>query len=390
MKHGAKWARWLPLAAGVMLAGGLAWAWWPRGPQPVQASLVAAAPPQDTAGYAQVLGPRPLVFPADHGPHDDYQTEWWYYTGNLTASTGEHFGFELTFFRRALQPPSARVARTSDLATDQVFLADFALTDVSGGRHDVVERLERGAGGLAGAQAEPYRVWLDDWSVDGAPGGQLRLRAAAGDVALALALHDTKGPVLQGDRGYSRKGAQAGNASYYYSLTRLTTAGEVTARGRTFAVSGLGWMDHEFSTSALEPGLVGWDWFSLQLSDGSEVMLYGLRRADGTFGPFSSGTLVAPDGTTRHLSAQDFAFQATGHWRSPHTGAVYPAGWTVEVPQANLRLSVTPYLADQEMAVSLPYWEGATRVQGSVGGRPVTGDGYVELTGYAASLGGRF
>jgi predicted secreted hydrolase len=378
----------------VLVVAGLVWALWPRGPQPLQASLVAAAAPADSAGFARAEGPRPFRFPADDGPHNDYQTEWWYYTGNLTAPTGEHFGYQLTFFRRALTPPAGTgtpsPTRPSDWATDQVYLAHFALTDVAGGQHQSFERLERGAAGLAGAQADPYHVWLDNWSVRRGADGQETLQAAAEGITLTLTLRSLKPPVLQGDAGYSRKGSQPGNASYYYSRTRIESRGTVTTRGQSWAVTGLSWMDHEFSTSALEPGVVGWDWFSLQLNDGSELMLYALRRADGSVDPFSSGTLVAADGSTRHLGPSDFKEGVTGHWRSPRNGANYPAGWTLDIPTANLHLTIAPYLADQEMNVSYVYWEGASHAQGTIGGRAVAGDGYVELTGYAGSLGGRF
>lgn len=374
----------------------LAWRLWPQ-PQPaLRASLSAAAPPADTTGFARAEGPKPLNFPADHGPHADFQTEWWYYTGNLTAATGEHFGYQLTFFRRSVAPPDARSERSSAWRTDQVYMAHFAITDVAGGTHHSFERFSRGAAGLAGAQAEPFRVWLEDWEVAGPAIGQARLRAAVvagdGDLRLDLALRDLKGPVLQGDRGYSRKGPEPGNASYYYSLPRIETTGTVVLRGQTWAVTGLSWMDHEFSTSALGPELAGWDWFSLQLSDGSEVMLYALRRTDGSRDPFSSGTLIAPDGSTRALAPDEFEITATGRsaWRSPRTGGRYPAGWTLIVPAADLRLTVRPYLADQEMRTSLPYWEGAAVVEGTRGGRMVTGQGYVELTGYARSLQGQF
>ena len=242
--------------------GVLAWLLWPKAPEPLRASLVAEAAPADTSGFARaegpvlsgVEGPPPLVFPADHGPHDDFQTEWWYYTGNLTAETGEHFGYQLTFFRRALTPPDQRSARDSAWAADQVYMAHLALTDVSGSKHYSFEKLARGAAGLAGAQAEPFRVWLEDWSVAGPSAGQTRLRAAAKDPAsglnlsLDLNLADLKGPILQGDRGYSRKGPEPGNASYYVSLPRIATEGTVTVGDEVFTVDGLSWMDHEWST----------------------------------------------------------------------------------------------------------------------------------------------
>ena len=378
----------------LLLVAGLAWYFAGRVPRPLRASLVAAAAPGDAAGFARADGPRSLVFPQDHGPHDDFRTEWWYYTGNLAADTDERFGYQLTFFRKALLPPDERATRPSDWAADQVYMVHFALTDVAGGEHRSFERLGRGATGLAGAQAVPYRVWLDDWSVEefagGAAGSPARLRASAKDISLDLTLRDLKGPVLQGDHGYSRKGPEPGNASYYYSLPRIATTGTVTVGGRTFDVDGLSWMDHEFSTSALGKDQAGWDWFSLQLDDGSELMVFQLRRADGSIDGFSSGTLIAPDGSTRTLGPGDFTLQPTGQWRSPRTGATYPSGWVLTVPTADLRLTITPHLADQEMNVSYAYWEGAVKADGTIGDKPLSGNGYVELTGYSGSMAGQF
>lgn len=382
----------------------LAWLAWPRGRAPLAARVTAAAAAADVSGFARAEGPREIVFPEDRGPHDDFQTEWWYYTGNLTAETGEHFGFQLTFFRRALVPPDQRAARASAWGTDQVYMAHFALTDVSGGKHYSFERLARGAAGVAGAQATPYRVWLEDWEVaemlpaaeDRGMGNPARLRAAALDpnlhlnLSLDLTLSDLKSPVLQGDRGYSRKGPEPGNASYYVSRTRIATEGTVTVGDKTYAVLGLSWMDQEWSTSALGAEQVGWDWFSIQLDDGSELMAFQLRRADGSVDAFSSGTLIAADGATRQLGPGDFTITPTGTWRSPRTGGNYPSGWLLTVPAADLRLEITPWLADQEMQVSYTYWEGAVRVSGTSAGRPVKGNGYVELTGYAGSMQGEF
>ncbi len=372
---------------------------WPRGKGQVGASLVAQAAPADPAGFARAAPGQPLVFPRDEGPHDDYQTEWWYYTGNLQSETGEHFGYQLTFFRRALTSPDQRTARVSDWAADQVYMAHFALTDVAGNRHQSFEKLSRGAGGVAGAQADPFRVWLEDWSVtatERAPDGTVyrqppsTLKAEAGGVALDMRLEDAKGPVLQGDRGYSQKGPEAGNASYYYSLTRMPTSGTVTVDGKQYAVSGLSWMDHEYSTSALGPEQKGWDWFSIQLDNDTELMVFQLRRADGSVDAFSSGTFVAADGSTTRLGPEDFKLEPTGRWRSPRSGGEYPAGWRLTIPKLDLSLDVTPYVADQEMQVSYVYWEGAVRVAGNAGGQPVSGNGYVELTGYAGSMQGQF
>ena len=381
----------------LIVAGLFVWLLWPKAPEPLRANLVAAAASAVfRGGFARAEGTQPLVFPADHGPHDDFQTEWWYYTGNLTAKTGEHYGYQLTFFRRALAPPDQRPARDSAWAADQVYLAHLALTDVSGGKHYSFEKLARGAAGLAGAEVEPFRVWLEDWSVAGPSAGQTRLRAAAKDAtsgldfSLDLNLADRKGPILQGDQGYSRKGPEPGNASYYVSLPRIATEGTVMVGGEAFTVDGLSWMDHEWSTSALGAEQAGWDWFSIQLDDNTELMLFQLRRADGTVDGFSSGTLIAADGSTRTLGSDDFSIKITDRWRSPHTGAEYPAGWILSVPSEDLRLTLAPWLADQEMDVSYTYWEGAVRAAGTRGAKPVAGNGYVELTGYAGSMQGQF
>jgi predicted secreted hydrolase len=359
----------------------------------VQARLVglAEAGPDDlSAGYQRVTGPAELAFPGDRGPHPDYQTEWWYYTGNLVADGGQRFGYQLTFFRRALVPPAGRTTREPAWAADQVYMAHLALTDVADQRYWAFERFARGAAGLAGAQASPYHIWLEDWQVEEVETGVTRVRAAQQDLALDLLLSDRKGPILQGDGGYSPKGPQPGNASYYYSLTRLETSGTVQVGEVTYSVSGLSWMDHEWSTSALAADQVGWDWFSIQLDDGGELMVFQLRKEDGSIDPFSSGTLIAGDGSVSHLNRDEFKVRVDDTWRSPHSGATYPARWTIVVPTGNLVLEIEPLLANQELAVSYTYWEGAVRVEGQRAGRAVQGHGYVELTGYAGSMQGQF
>jgi predicted secreted hydrolase len=373
--------------AGILV---LALVWSRSQDSQVQASVIGA--PVDPRGFATADGPRPLDFPADYGPHPDYQTEWWYYTGNLDGAGGRHFGYQLTIFRRALVPPADLPARSSDWATDQVYMGHFALTDVAGGRHRAFERFSRGAAGLAGARAEPYRVWLDDWQVmqvDGQGPDVTRLQAAQDGVALDLVLTDLKGPVPQGDGGYSQKGPEPGNASYYYSLTRLASDGSVQIGDQRFQVSGLSWMDHEYSTSALAEDQAGWDWFALQFDDGTEIMVAQLRNREGGIS-FADGTFVAGDGSARRLPQGSFQIDVTGTWRSPHSEAVYPSRWTIRVPDLDLTLDVEPYLADQEMNVSSTYWEGAVRATGRRAGRAIGGNGYVEMTGYAGFMAQRF
>ncbi len=354
----------------------------------VSAQLVGDSP--DLSGFARATGPQPLPFPASLGPHPDYQTEWWYYTGNLQTAEGRHFGYQLTFFRRALLPAEQRSERPSEWAVEQIYFAHFALSDVAEENFYAVERFERGTAGLAGAQAAPYNIWLKDWQVVENPDGSYQLHAAQDDLILDLTLTDSKGPILQGDQGYSQKGPEPGNASYYYSQTRLESRGTIQIGEQTLAVSGLSWKDHEFSTSALSPGQVGWDWFSIQLDDGSELMLFHLRRADGSIDPFSSGTLIAPDGSTQALTLADFEITVQDTWRSPHSGAEYPAAWQITIPSAQLELQIEPHLADQELILSFVYWEGAVKVTGEHQGQTVTGNGYIEMTGYFASMEGEF
>jgi predicted secreted hydrolase len=360
----------------------------PDRPRELKARLSVAESLRGTAteGFARALTPRAFHFPADHGRHPELRTEWWYYTGNLATAAGRRFGVQLTFFRNSLSPhPPERASRW---AANEVYLAHFALTDVQGKRFRSFERLERGALGLAGAQASPFRVWLGDWSTTGPPKGDVALpmhlvaTSGGGDIAaIDLTLQAGKPPVLEGDHGLSRKGAEPGQASYYYSLPRMPAAGTVRIGGidgGTFAVSGLAWMDREWSTSSLGPDQVGWDWFSLQLADGRELMLYRLRKKDGSVDSASSGTLIAADGSSRPLTLADVALETSGSWTSPRSGARYPARFHLRLPAFGLDLDVRPLLADQELDTSFRYWEGAVAVTGSV-----AGSGYVELTGYA-------
>jgi predicted secreted hydrolase len=356
----------------------------------LQVAAQLVAPTVDASGYARVTGPQPLAFPADHGPHPDYQTEWWYYTGNLQTADGRRFGYQLTFFRRALAPPAERAERESDWAADQAYMAHLALTDVAGREHRAFQRYARGAAGLAGAAGDPFRVWLEDWKVEAVAPNGYQLRAAQENLALDLLLVDEKGPILHGDAGYSQKGPDPGNASIYFSQTRLASSGTVALGNAVFEVEGTSWMDHEFSTSALAANQIGWDWFALQLDDGSELMVFQIRQVDGRIDPFSSGTLIAPDGSTRHLTHGEYTINPVDTWRSPHSGAAYPARWKITVPSTGLYLEITPFLADQEMNVSTTYWEGAVHITGEQDGTPVTGVGYVEMTGYAGSMQGQF
>jgi predicted secreted hydrolase len=344
----------------------------------------------DSGAYPAISGPCDLAFPRDHGPHPAHRTEWWYYTGNLESDSGRRFGYQLTFFRSRLRPADSggSVATASAWRTPHLFLAHAAVSDPASGRFWYADRLSRAALGMAGASRAGGRVRLvlRDWSAELQPRAH-RLKAAGDDFRLDLTLVPLKAPVAHGDRGYSPKGPAPEQASCYYSFTRLETTGRLEVGGERWQVSGLSWMDHEFSSAPLAGGLVGWDWFSLQLSDGSELMLYLLRQAEGGFSPSSGGTFVAPDGSSRRLYAADVLVTALATWKSPASGALYPARWRVQVAPLALDLTVTPTMAAQELqtpeTTRVTYWEGSVDAVGRIGRKPAQGRGFVELTGYA-------
>lgn len=342
------------------------------------------------AEFQRADQPRPFKFPDDFGPHPEFQTEWWYYTGNLRTSTGQLFGYQLTLFRRGLLPLNLQRDRPSSWATSQVYLGHFAVTNVSENEHYFYERFARGAAGIAGAHADPYRVWLDEWIIEQTSPNQYRVYAAQDGISIDLNLIDKKGPVAHGDGGYSQKGPDPGNASYYYSQTRLDTFGKITISGQQLEVTGLSWKDHEYSTSALAENQVGWDWFALQLDDGTELKVFHIRQSDGSIDPFSNGSYIDQAGKLIQLSRQDFQIKVLNTWRSPNSGATYPSRWEITVPNMDTKLTIEPYVSDQEMIVSYTYWEGAVRITGVNQGKEVTGSGYAELTGYAGSMAGEF
>ena len=349
------------------------------------------APPQDPSGFARAIEPWDWQFPRDHGAHPEFQTEWWYYTGVLATDDGRPFGFQFTIFRRAITPLDA--ISSSEFRARDIYMAHFTISDIAAQRFYHDQRYSRGGAGLAGAASSEeetrYRVWLEDWQVlaENDEATRQRIVAASDDFALDLALTQIKAPALQGDNGLSPKSEEIGNASYYYSLTRLVTSGIIIVGAETYTVSGNTWMDHEFSTSALGDGAQGWDWFGLIFEDGSELMIGQIRQIDGTIEPAFGGLLVHPDGSARALDAADFTISVTDTWRSPHTDADYPAGWEVQVlGDDGFRFSVAPLQADQELhGAGIQYWEGAVQVSGDV-----SGYGYAELTGYVESMRNRF
>lgn len=335
----------------------------------------------DETGFAKATTVRPFTFPHDHGPHARFRNEWWYFTGNLDSPNDRRFGFELTFFRFSLSPKSE--SSSSAWRTNQVYIAHLAVTDVASQQFLTAEKVARGAAGLAGAQRRPFRVWMDTWQITAdADHDHWQLVADDERIGINLALTPLKPPVLNGEAGLSRKSSSTDSASYYYTMPRLQTSGTLTIDSVEYAVNGLSWLDREWSTSALADDQLGWDWFSLQLSDGSDLMLYNLRKTDDTVDSASSGTLTDPSGQATSLSLANFDVTVLDTWNSP-AGGTYPAKWRLRLPAYQLDLTVTPVLADQELFTTVRYWEGAVDVSGRKDGQTIDGRGYVELTGYA-------
>ena len=360
-----------------------------------------AVPPESSGGalgdagaaFARALGPRTFVFPQDHGPHPEFRHEWWYLTGNLDGTNGERLGFELTFFRYALAPPVA--ATLPDTASAwrarEIYLAHFAITDIAAQRFRFAEKFSRAALGLAGARTEPLKVWIDDWRLYdpgvakptdatlSAPAPLWKLQAAQPGYALELELRPLSPPVLNGEAGLSRKSSRS--ASYYYSIPRLAVRGRLMRGTEPLAVQGLAWFDREWGSGDLAASQAGWDWFALQLDDGSSLMFYSLREHDGGRDPHSAGTWVERSGAARPLADADVAIEILDHWTSGD-GARYPAAWRIRVSSLALDVTVRPVLADQELRTRPRYWEGAVDVRGARQGHSLGGRGYVELVGY--------
>ena len=330
-------------------------------------------------------------FPYDHGSHDQFSLEWWYLTGHLSSESGQRFGYDLTFFRKAMDIAGVQ-KRSSRWAMRHLYFAHLALTDVETQTFRFAEKLSRAGLGKAGAKANQMHVWIDRWSLSPVTPDHkvIALKASDKNFALDFKLTLEKPPVIHGKEGISRKGTREGQASHYYSLTRLRTNGHITLENESIDVSGLSWMDHEFGSGELGDDQVGWDWFSLQFDSKIELMVYLLRKEDGSPDPASSGTLIFPDGRSQHLSLQDIRLQTQGYWTSPHTKARYPAKWVLGIPSAQIQVEVKPVLADQELRTSkstqVNYWEGAVQASGQHLGDYIQGQGYVELTGYTEAL----
>ena len=349
------------------------------------ACLLAAflALPSFDAQYRSALPGYHFKFPRDHFNHPDFQTEWWYYTGNLKSSGGHRFGFELTFFRQAVNRDPAKSAAWD---VRDLYLAHLALSDLDGQRFYHTERTNRSGPGIAGVSQADGHIWNGNWQIQWTDDSQ-KLQAVDDRFELRFTLHADKVPVIHGENGVSQKAAGPGHASHYVSLTRLATKGSIELDGKKFDVTGTTWMDHEFFTHQLEANQTGWDWLSIQLEDKTELMLFHIRRKDGSIDPYSAGTFVDVRGRTTHLRAGDFTLQPLGKtWTSPETHAAYPISWKISIPKLNLDLEAITPLASQELAekskFTPSYWEGAIVLTGHRENQPSGGVGYLEMTGY--------
>ncbi len=357
------------------------------------------------AEFKLAVPPYAYQFPRDHNSHPAYATEWWYYTGHLQSKDGRKFGYQLTWFRTALAPT---IDRKSAWAARDLMFAHFALTDENGNKFYFSDRIGRGNLGLNGATSDAQfpRVWCGDWVLKfGGKAGetqQIRARAKSDakatsgqDFALDLKQIAVKSPTIHGENGVSQKSAGRGRASHYYSFTRLKTSGTLVIGNERLSVTGQSWFDHEYGSNQMDKSQVGWDWFSLQLNDGRELMVYRLRLKNGKTEPLSSGTLIEKNGKSRHLKLAEFKLTPLSYWKSSATGATYPAKWRIQLPREKMTLTVTPTVANQELrpartGANLSYWEGSVRASGTQNGRAIGGGGYLEMTGYASAFGQSF
>ena len=335
--------------------------------------------------FEKAYDKRKFIFPEDHGPHPGFRTEWWYFTGNLTTPDNKKFGYQFTVFRTALS--SGRKSGVSEWRSDQIYMAHFTVTDISNGRFYFDERFSRDGNELAGAQAEPLKVWLEDWQITESENRKafdlpvISIKAKSDKTEIRLWLESVKPLILQGNEGLSQKGSQPGNASYYYSYTNLKTSGIIITEDREYEVNGKSWMDREWSTSALSEDQKGWDWFSLQLDDSTELMYYQMRKKDGTPDKYSSGVIIDKAGLKRQINREEADLEVT-EIRKNSSGIEYPSGWNLKIPSEKIELKIIPAVRDQFLDVTVKYWEGSVTVKGKKNNTDISGRGYAELTGY--------
>ncbi|MCF8721507.1 lipocalin-like domain-containing protein [Nitrospina gracilis] len=354
------------------------------------ASVCAQSGAQQTikhplTGYA-------FSFPRDFYAHNAYEVEWWYFTGNLKDRAGKEYGYQCSFFRvslagmKALQQYQETPSKWSN---DHIYFAHMTVADLENEKFYFYERINRSGLGLAGAAEDRLEVWNENWKLAGDDNART-LTALEEENGFDLKLVPEKAPVIHGTGDDKPKWDIPEKAPNYYSLTRLKTTGTLTLNGERVEVTGTSWMDHVFAERLLVPEQAGWDWFSLKLDNGTEVMLLRIRLQDGKYDPRSGGTLVKADGTQAHLPEEKYKVEVLKKWTSPKSGVTYPAAWKITLPERNITLHVVPDMAAQELfllrSIANSYWEGSVTVEGAHDGKPVRGKGYVELVGYGGNL----
>ena len=337
-------------------------------------------------GWSLAVPGYQITFPQDYLAHYDFRTEWWYFTGNLRGKDGREFGYQLTFFRYGYRPPRKRIPVSSRFVVDDLKFAHFTVTDISNKRFYYDSRVSRGAFGEAGFGNANRLAWIDDWELSF--GSDFYLNASSERYSIDLHLKPVKPPVLQGENGLSQRAEGEGRASYYYSITRLFSSGSIRIGNDTYEASGSSWFDREWATKQLGEDEVGWNWFAIQLSDGSDLMLGEIRLKNGGINPHSCGKWVDVNGSATNLGVGDFNLTSTKFWQSPSTKANYPVEWRLQIPRLNLELMITPRVENQELNLSVVYWEGAIKLRGQREHKPIDGVGYMELTGYGGAPSG--
>ena len=345
-------------------------------------------PTQPLPKFQEAVSGYTYQFPRDDFSHDNFRIEWLYYTGNLESDKGRRFGYQLTFFRVGLEGYNL-INNPSKWKVDHIYFAHMTVSDIQNKKFYFFERINRKGIKNAGAATDRFMIWNSDWNLS-AEGNIQKIKAIENDTGIELSLTPIKKRVFHGKNGISIKGDNKGNASHYFSYTRMKTEGSIFIKGEKFQVKGSSWMDREFSSNPLNPSLVGWDWFSIKLDNQTEIMLYQLRKKNGNTDPHSSGTFISADQNYHHLTLNEFSISNKSSWTSEKTGAIYPAVWEIDILESDIHLIITPDFSNQELyhlrSISGSYWEGSVSIKGSVGGKPVTGTGYVELVGYEKPL----
>ncbi len=348
-------------------------------------SIISALSGSVDPGYDIADKQIAFSFPQDHGAHVTFKNEWWYFTGNLYDDTGRHFGYQLTFFRISLSPQE--IERSSKWVTNQVYMAHFAISDMENREFHAFEKINRNSLGLAGFGEDAFRTNVEDWYIEGQDDGTFpwNLYGEKEGIGLSLKVEPLKDIVLQGENGLSRKSLDENNASYYYSVTRLSTEGYIKINGTKYDVRGFSWLDREWSTNALSEQQSGWDWFSLQFDNFTDVMYFQLRNKDGSAYPYNEGLVVNPDSSVIRLGTGDIELTPRRYWQSP-LGGKYPVEWEAEIKPLGESVILRAVFPEQELDLSTRYWEGAINICEKQDPKNIIGQGYMELTGYAESL----